>query len=447
MADFDLIVVGAGAGGVRAAQLAALKGAKVAICEEGRIGGAALARGAIAKKLLLDGVSLADAFAEAQAFGWTVGAPPFDWSRLVAAKNREIERLSGLYAEAMRAGKITLLSGQARLIDRRTVGVGEQTATAEKILIATGSRPFRPEIPGAEHAVTSDEALDLMRLPKHLTIIGGGYVGVEFAGIFSALGVKVTLLVRSDGILRGFDQDLREAMTQGMERNGVILRQRAIVAAIHREIRGFAVELEDSEKIPADLVLLATGRSPRTAGMNLETAGVSFNRKGAVIVDAAQQTSLAGVFAIGDVTDRASFAPVALAEAECFIESQFADNPKQMKYELIPTAIFGRPPLATVGLSEAKARAEHVSIDVYKTKFRPLRHAVSGRDQRVMIKLVVDHATDRALGCHMVGEGAPEIMQGFAVALNCGATKAQFDATLSIHPTNAEEFVNLRHHA
>jgi glutathione reductase (NADPH) len=331
------------------------------------------------------------------------------------------------------------------LIDGKTVGVGEQTATAEKILLATGSRPFKPEIPGAEHAVTSDEALDLMRLPRHLAIIGGGYVGVEFAGIFSALGVEVTLLVRSDGVLRSFDQDLREAMAQGMQRNGVTLRQRAVVAAIHREAKGFSVELEGGDKIPADLVMLATGRLPHTAGMNLETAGVSFNRKGAVIVDAAQQTSLPGVFAIGDITDRANFAPVALAEAECFVESQFADNPKQMKYELIPTAIFGRPPLATVGLSEAKARAQHVLIDVYKTRFRPLRHAVSGRDQRVMIKLVVDHATDRVLGCHMVGEGAPEIMQGFAVALNCGATKAQFDTTLSIHPTNAEEFVNLRH--
>jgi glutathione reductase (NADPH) len=445
MADFDLAVIGAGAGGVRAAQLATDAGARVAICEDGRIGGAELGRGSIAKKLLLDGVSLADAFADAPSFGWTVGSPPFDWGRLVAAKNREIERLSGLYAEAMRSTNISIFSGQARLIDGRTIGVGEQTLTAEKILLATGSYPLRPPIPGAEHAITSDEALDLMRLPKHMVIIGGGYIGVEFAGIFSALGVAVTLIVRSDGVLRGFDQDLREAMAQGMQRNGVNLLQRAVVAAIHREGRGFSIELTDGEKIPAELVLLATGRVPRTAGMNLEEAGVTFNRKGAVIVDASQQTSVAGVFAIGDVTDRANFAPVALAEAECFVESQFKGTPKQMKYDLVPTAIFGRPPLATVGLSEAKARASHVLIDVYKTRFRPLRHAVSGRDQRVMMKLVVDTATDRVLGCHMVGEGAPEIMQGFAVALNCGATKAQFDATLSIHPTNAEEFVNLRH--
>ncbi|BAE50470.1 glutathione-disulfide reductase [Paramagnetospirillum magneticum] len=442
--DYDLITLGAGSGGVRASRMAAAAGRKVAVVESSRVGGTCVMRGCVPKKLLVYGAKFAEDLTDSLGFGWSLEGADFDWARLVVAKNAELQRLEGVYLRLLKESGVTVVEGKGHLLDAHTVQVGLRVLTAETILVATGGRPALPDVPGIEHAVTSNEALDLMQLPEKVVIVGGGYIAVEFAGIFNALGVAVTLVLRGDTLLRGFDADIRATLAEEMTRKGVDLRTTTQVRAIRRHGHGYGVELSDGQTLDADLVMYATGRVPNTEGLGLEKAGVVLNSKGAVMVDGLSRTSVRNIWAVGDVTDRVNLTPVAIAEAMAFVRTAFSGQTTPMDYENIPSAVFSLPPVGTVGLTEAEATKRYGAVDVYLSRFKPMRNILAGREERSMMKLVVDRATDRVLGVHMVGADAPEIVQGFAVALKCGATKAQFDATVGIHPTAAEEFVTLR---
>ncbi len=441
--DFDLITLGAGSGGVRASRLAGGLGARVAIVEKGRVGGTCVMRGCIPKKLLVYGAHFAEDFEDARGYGWTLGPTTFDWSSLISAKNKELERLEGIYRRILRDNKVELIEGKGVLADAHTIEVDGKALTAERILIATGSKPTLPKIPGIEHAITSNEALDLMHMPRRVVIVGGGYVAVEFAGIFAALGVEVTIVIRAANLLRGFDEDICQSLAKAMEAKGVTIRRETVVRSIEKAPGGYSLVLSGREVMETDLVMYATGRHPNTSGLGLEDAGVRLNDRKAVAVDEWSRSSVPGIFAIGDCTDRMNLTPVAIAEAHAFVETEFKAHPVRMSYENVPSAVFSQPPIGTVGLNEAEARARG-PVDVYISRFKPLKHTLTGRDEGTMMKLVVDRASDRVLGCHMVGPDAPEIIQGLAVALKCGATKGQFDATVGIHPTAAEEFVTMR---
>ncbi len=442
--DFDLITLGAGSGGVRASRMAAQAGRKVAVVEESRLGGTCVMRGCVPKKLLVIGAKFAEELTDSLGFGWSMEGADFDWARLVSAKNEELQRLEGVYGRLLKDAGVTVVEGRGTLLNAHAVQVGLKVYTAETILVATGGRPSLPDVPGIEHAVTSNEALDLMQLPERVVIVGGGYIAVEFAGIFNALGVGVTQVLRGDTLLRGFDADIRATLAEEMIGKGVDLRTTTQVRAIQRRGHGYGVELSDGQTLEADLVMYATGRVPNTEGLGLERAGVVLNSKGAVMVDALSRTSVRNIWAVGDVTDRVNLTPVAINEAMAFVRTAFLGQATAMDYENIPSAVFSMPPVGTVGLTEAEAAKRYGAIDVYLSRFKPMRNILAGRDERSMMKLVVDRATDRVLGLHMVGADAPEIVQGFAVALKCGATKAQFDATVGIHPTAAEEFVTMR---
>ncbi|SEH62796.1 glutathione-disulfide reductase [Magnetospirillum fulvum] len=447
--DFDLITIGAGSGGVRASRLAAEAGRRVAVVEGSRVGGTCVMRGCVPKKLLVIGAGFASELADAEAFGWRIEGAEFDWARLVAAKNAELNRLETIYARVLREAGVTLVEGRGTLVDPHTIQVGERRLTAATILVATGGKPFLPTLPGIEHAITSNEALDLMQLPRRAVIVGGGYIAVEFAGIFNALGVEVTQILRGEAILRGFDPDLRAAQTEEMRALGVDIRPRTLVRAIERDRTGTRVLTADpegnpGETIETDLILYATGRRPNSAGLGLEAAGVEIDERGAIIVDAFSRTSVRHIWAVGDVTNRLNLTPAALAEAGAFVRTAFQGCPTAIDHQLVPTAVFGAPPLATVGLGEDEARRLYGSVDVYLSRFRPLRQGLTGREGRALVKLVVERDDDHVLGVHVIGPDAPEIIQGFAVALRCRATKAQFDATLGVHPTAAEELVTLR---
>ena len=442
--DFDLITLGAGSGGVRASRLAAQAGWRVAVVEESRVGGTCVMRGCVPKKLLVHGARFADDFTDAAGFGWSIGGLEFDWARLVAAKNAELNRLEGVYNALLRENGVTVIEGRGRLADAHTVVVDGKAHTAGTILIATGGRPALPDLPGIHYAVTSNEALDLMQLPERMVIVGGGYIAVEFAGIFNALGVKVTQILRGDTVLRGFDPDVRATLAAAMTGKGVDLRCKTVVHAIERSGRSYRLLLSDDQAMETDLILYATGRIPNTAGLGLEQAGIVLDAKGAVVVDAYSRTSVAHIWAVGDVTDRVNLTPVAIAEAAAFVRTAVHGIPTAMVYDNIPSAVFSQPPLATVGLGEDEARRRYGAIDVYLSRFKPMRNTLARRDERTMMKLIVERAGDRVVGVHMVGQDAPEILQGFAVALTCGATKAQFDATVGIHPTAAEELVTMR---
>ena len=441
--DFDLITIGAGSGGVRASRMAAGFGARVAIVEKSRVGGTCVLRGCVPKKLLVYGAHFAEDFEDARAYGWTPGEARFDWGALIAAKNKELERLEGVYERILRDNHVEVLTGQGTLVDPHTVEIDGRRVTAGKILLATGGWPSMPDIPGIEHVISSNEALDLPELPKRIVIVGGGYIAVEFAGIFNALGSEVTLLIRAGNILRGFDEDIREALADEMEGKGITIRRETMVRSIEKTEAGYSLRLTGEEEMAADLIMYATGREPNTAGIGLEAAGVKLDDRGAVIVDEWNRTSIESIFAIGDCTDRVNLTPVATAEGMAFAQTQFDGTPKRMSYDNIPSAVFSQPPVGTVGLTEEQARARG-EIDVYVTRFKPMKHTLTGRNERIMMKLIVDRESDRVLGCHMVGQEAPEIIQGLGVALTCGATKAQFDATIGIHPTAAEEFVTMR---
>ncbi|MBF0129936.1 MAG: glutathione-disulfide reductase, partial [Alphaproteobacteria bacterium] len=367
----------------------------------------------------------------------------FDWTTLVDAKNAELNRLEGVYQGILRDNKVTLVEGAGRIVDPHTVEVDGRTLTAEKILLATGGRAVLPRIPGIEHAITSDQALELRRLPRRIVIVGGGYIAVEFAGIFRALGSEVTEIIRADALLRGFDEDVRSMLGSEMEKKGVVIRRGSTVRSLEKKGDALLLALADGETLEADEVLYATGRAPNTRDIGLEEAGVALNDKGAVVVDEWNRSSVDSIFAVGDCTDRINLTPIAIAEGRAFTETNFNRNPIKVDYENVASAVFSLPPVATVGLTEARARARG-PVTIFLTRFKGMRHTLSGRDERTLMKLVVDKATDRVLGCHMVGADAPEIVQGLAIALKCGATKAQFDATVGIHPTAAEEFVTMR---
>jgi glutathione reductase (NADPH) len=442
--DFDLVTIGAGSGGVRASRIAANYGARVAVMEERYLGGTCVNVGCIPKKLLVYASEYSSALEEAAGFGWTIAPGRFDWTQLIANKNREINRLNGVYGEVLTSAGAEIVNGHATLIDAHTVAVGERRLRAEHILIATGSWPVVPPIEGAEHAITSNEAFFLKDLPGSVILVGGGYIATEFAGIFHGLGVKVAQLYRGDLFMRGFDDDLRVMLADEMHKRGVDLRFKADVIRIEKRGHRARATLSDGSVLDADLIMYATGRAPNTRGIGLEQAGVELDAAGAVVVDRYSRSSQRNIYAVGDCTNRAMLTPVAIAEGQAMAETVFNHKPTAVDYTLVPTAVFSQPPLGTVGLTESEARKRLEKIDIYKSRFRPLRHTISGRDERTFMKLVVERATNRVVGCHMVGADAGEIIQGLAVALQCKATKADFDATIAIHPTAAEEFVTMR---
>jgi len=443
---YDFFVIGAGSAGVRSSRLAAATGAKVAIAEELRVGGTCVLRGCVPKKLLVIGSHFADDFEDARAYGWSVeGEPNHDWAALIAAKNKELDRLHQVYLGVLDRNKVEVIGGRATVTGPNQVSIQGRTVTADKILIAVGGWPSLPAISGIEHAITSNEALELPERPGHIVIVGGGYIAVEFAGIFRSMGAKVTQLVRGDAVLRGFDSDVRATLQEEMTKKGVEIRTRQQVTAIARNADGgLDLTLGDGSHLACDQVLYATGRHPNTRGLGLEEVGVELTESGAVRVDAYSQSSVPSIYAIGDVTDRVQLTPVAIAEAHCLVDTLFNNRKRAMAYENIASAVFSQPPVATVGLTEEAAREKFTELDIYVTRFRSLRHTLTGRDEKTMMKLVVNREDQKVLGAHMVGTDAPEIIQGIAIAVNCGATKQDFDRTVGIHPTAAEEFVTLR---
>jgi glutathione reductase (NADPH) len=442
--DYDLFTIGAGSGGVRASRMSAGLGARVAVAEERDLGGTCVNVGCIPKKLFVYAAHFREDFEDAAGFGWSVGERGFDWSSLLRNKDAEIARLNGVYARLLDDAGVTRIAGHARVVDPHTVEVAGRRITAENLLIATGSWPSVPAVPGAEHAITSNEAFHLDRLPARAIIVGGGYIAVEFAGIFHGLGVDVVQLYRGPLFLRGFDDDVRSMLAQEMRKKRIDLRFDANVAKIEKRSDGVVATLEDGASLEADLILYATGRAPLTRDLGLEEAGVELDAAGAVVVDAWSRSSVDSIWAVGDATDRINLTPVAIAEATALARTLFGGEPTRPDHTDVPSAVFSQPAIGSVGLTEAAAREQYGDVDVYRSRFRPLKHTLSGRDEQTLMKLVVDRASDRVVGCHMVGPDAGEIIQGFAVALKCRATKAQFDATIGIHPTSAEEFVTLR---
>ncbi len=442
--DFDLFTLGAGSGGVAGSRRAASYGARVGIAEESRVGGTCVIRGCVPKKLLVYGAHFADEFADAAGFGWTLSPPEFDWATLIANKDREIDRLNGIYLKLLADSGVQLFEGRARLVDAHTVAIGEHKVTAERILVATGGHPVVPTVPGIEHVITSNQALHLDELPRRMVIVGGGYIAVEFAGIFANLGVEVTLVIRGENLLKGFDDDLRVCLAQEMQQRGIEIRTRTEIARIEKKEGGFDLTTAIGQTISTDLVMYATGRRPNTRGIGLEALGIEMNEVGAVAVDEWSETNVPGIYAVGDATDRLNLTPVAIAESRALAETLYNNNPMKFDPTGVPTAVFSMPTIGTVGLTETQARRRHKAIDIYRARFRPMKHTLSGREERTLMKLVVERATDKVLGCHMLGADAPEIIQGLAVALKCGATKRQFDQTVGIHPTAAEEFVTMR---
>jgi glutathione reductase (NADPH) len=442
--DFDLLTIGAGSGGVASSRRAGTYGARVAICEELRVGGTCVLRGCVPKKLLVYGAQFADAFADAEGFGWTVPPADFDWPKLIAAKDKEISRLSQIYINMLKNSSVEMINGHAALADAHTIRVAGRNYTAENILIATGSWPETPDIPGIEHVISSNEALDLEKLPRRIVIVGGGYIAVEFAGIFSGFGSEVVELIRRPELLYGFDDDIRVALGEEMRLRGVDIRGRTQVVQIDKTASGYLVTTTAGNIIETDLVMYATGRRPNTKNMGLAEVGVRINEAGAVIVDEWQRSSVPNIYAIGDVTDRINLTPVAIAEGRAIAETLYNDNPTKMDHANVPSAVFSQPPIGAVGLNEEQARQEYSEVDVYVARFKPMKNTLSGRQERTLMKLVVDARSDRVLGCHMLGPDAPEIVQGLAIAIKSGGTKKMFDQTVGIHPSAAEEFVTMR---
>lgn len=449
--DYDLFVLGAGSGGVRASRISASYGAKVAVAESMFLGGTCVNVGCVPKKLFVYGSHFHEDFADAKNYGWQVEAGTFDWPVLRDNKTREIERLNGIYANLLDGAGVDLFEGHAQLVDANTIKIGDKTVTAKYILVATGGWPVVPDIPGKEHIITSNEAFYLPEFPKEITIVGGGYIAVEFAGIFAGLGAKTTLVYRGSMFLRGFDDSIRSFVKEEIEKKGIDLRFETNVTAIEK-ITGdddavrYQLDLTTGEQIQTDLVLYATGRKPKTANLGLEQAGVALGDNGQVLIDDYYQTNVDNIFAIGDVTDRIQLTPVAIEEGMCIANNLFTDNPKKhLDYRNIATAVFCQPNIGTVGLTEAEALVDHEGdLDIFESRFKPMKHTISGRDEGTFLKMIVRRSDDVVLGIHMVGPDSGEIIQGLAVAMVAGATKAQFDATVGIHPTAAEEFVTLR---
>jgi glutathione reductase (NADPH) len=441
--DFDLFVIGGGSAGVRCGRIAAGHGARVAVAEERFWGGTCVNVGCVPKKLLVQAGEYGGWADDAAGFGWTIKKAPHDWAKLIAAKDKEIGRLNAIYRRLLDNAKAAIFDARAVFVDPHTLDVGGQRITAERIVIATGGHPARVPFPGSEHAIISDAAFYLPTMPRRVAVLGSGYIAVEFAGIFAALGAQVDLIYRQPLPVRGFDHDLREGLAEALLAQGITLHPGCTPRAIVMDGAIAQLSLSDGTTITTDLVFSALGRSPATVGLGLDKAGVATNAAGAVTVDAHLRTTQHHIYAIGDVTDRLNLTPVATAEGHALADSLFGKHPRSISLQNVPTAVFSTPPLATVGLTEEQAAA-HGPVDVYVSKFTPMRHTLSGRARGSVMKLVVDQPTQRVLGAHMLGEDAPEIMQGLAIALVMGATKADFDRTIGIHPTAAEEFVTMR---
>ena len=441
--DFDLFVIGGGSGGVRCARIAATHGARVGIAEQRFWGGTCVNVGCVPKKLMVMAAEYGMNAQDAPAFGWDIVKGGHDWGRLLAAKDTEISRLNGIYRQLLEQAGVKLFDARARLLDPHTIALGDERVTAERIVIATGGHPARADCPGSEHAIVSDDVFFLETFPKRVAIIGGGYIALEFAGVFAGLGAETHLIYRQPLPLRGFDGDIRIACAEALERNGIRLYPDTVLKSITAGEQGKAATLSDLTVLNVDLVFSALGRLPSTAGLGLAEAGVKTGRRGEIPVDDMLTTSVPHIHAIGDVTDRLNLTPVATAEGHALADSLFGGTPRRISLENVPTAVFCIPPIATVGLTEAEAERRGPAR-VFITRFTPLRHTLTGRPRRTLMKLVVDARTDKVLGAHMLGEDAPEIMQAIAVAIAAGATKADFDRTIGIHPTAAEEFVTLR---
>lgn len=449
--DYDLFVIGAGSGGVRASRISAAYGARVAVAESMFLGGTCVNVGCVPKKLFVYGSHFSEEFEDASAYGWQVDQESFDWATLRDNKTKEIERLNGIYRNLLEGAGVTLFEAHATLIDAHTLQVGEQTITSKYILIATGGWPVVPEFPGSEHAITSNEAFYLPKFPTSVVIVGGGYIAVEFAGIFAGLGARTTLVYRGDLFLRGFDDSVREFVKEEVQKKHINLMFNSNVTQIQKQTaangqNSFELTMADGTQLSSDLVLYATGRKPKTAGLGLEQVGVALGANGEVLVNDDYQTSVDNIYAIGDVTDRIQLTPVAIEEGMCIANNLFTDNPKKhLDYQNIATAVFCQPNIGTVGLTEAEAVTQYAGdLDIFESDFKPMKHTLSGRDERTYLKMIVRRSDDVVLGIHMVGPDAGEITQGLAIALVAGATKAHFDATVGIHPTAAEEFVTMR---
>lgn len=441
--DYDLVVVGAGSGGVRAARMSAAYGAKVAIIEEYRVGGTCVIRGCVPKKLYVYASQFSDEFEHAAGFGWQVAPAKFDWPTLRRNKDTEINRLNAIYTRNLEASGVEIIEGRARLTGPNEVSVAGRRISAGHILIAVGATPHLPQIPGIENAITSNEAFDLEVLPDAITIVGGGYIAVEFAGIFNGLGVKTELVYRGDKILRGFDNDLREHLSTAMQDRGVSLRLNSNIASIAKQGQGYELSFEDGQTTSTGLVMYATGRVPYTRDLGLDELGVNLGDKGEVVVDAFSKSSVASIYAVGDVTERAALTPVAIREGAAFAETVFNNNPQSVDHSIIPTAVFSLPEIGTVGMTEDEARQKH-DVLIYKARFRPMKNTLSGSSEQMLMKLIVDKPSDKVLGLHIIGPSAGEMIQAFGIAVTMGATKAQFDATIAVHPTAAEEMVTFK---
>ncbi|MEL0092999.1 MAG: glutathione-disulfide reductase [Pseudomonadales bacterium] len=443
--DFDLFVLGVGSGGVRAARMSAGYGARVATAEAVHMGGTCVNVGCIPKKLYVYGAHYAADFEDARAYGWDAPIPDIDWATLKRNKDVEIKRLNGIYGGLLDQAGVTHFDGRAVLVDAHTVAIGEKRVTAEKILVATGSKPFVQDIPGKEYLSTSDDAFALETLPRRVLVLGGGYIAVEFAGIFAGLGVETTLAYRGPKLLRGFDEDIRDMMDAAVQHQGIKLALNTTLNSVQRVASGaLSAEFADGSKTEFDFILAATGRTPNSADLGLEALGVAMADNGAIIVDQDYRTSVPHIYALGDVIDRFQLTPVAIKEAMVFAANAFAGGKQSMNYDLIATAVFCQPNVGVVGLTEKEAQDAGHKTQIFRSKFRPLKHTLTGRNEQSLMKLVVDAESDRVLGIHMIGAEAGEIIQGFAAAMTAGVTKAQLDQTVGIHPTAAEEFVTMR---
>ena len=442
--DYDLFTIGAGSGGVRASRVSAGFGARVAIAEERDLGGTCVNVGCIPKKLLVYASHYTEDFEDARAYGWTIDKSSFDWATLIRNKDREIARLNEVYRKLLDQAGVRRIEGRARVVDQNTVAVGDRTFSAENILIATGGWPSVPEIPGIEHAITSNEAFHLKELPRRVIVVGGGYIAVEFASIFHGLGAETTELYRGPLFLRGFDDDVRQVLAEEMRKKEIDLRFDLNIERIEKADDHLVATLSDGSKLQTDQIMYATGRLPATSDLGLEKAGVELNQKGAIVVDEYSRSTVANIWAIGDVTDRINLTPVAIHEGMALAETLFNDRPTQPDHENVASAVFSQPQIGAVGLNETRARERYPELDIFRTRFKPLKHTLTGQDETTMMKLIVDRASGRVVGAHMVGPESGEIIQGIAIAIKCRATKADFDATIGIHPTSAEEFVTMR---
>jgi glutathione reductase (NADPH) len=445
--DYDLFVIGAGSGGVRAGRIAAGYGAKVAIAEEDRVGGTCVIRGCVPKKLLVYASRFADDFEDARGFGWSVPEPTFDWATLIAAKDKELARLEAAYRSALGNAGVEVIAERATVVGPNAIRLTKsgRTVTAGKILIATGGMPWLAEQrPGLEHVITSNEAFNLPRLPQSIIVAGGGYIAMEFAGIFSRLGVKTTIIYRGDKILRGFDEDLRDRLTEAYTKQGIRIVCGHIFTHIEKTTAGLVGHLSGGGTLEAEQIMFAVGRTPNTAGLGLDKVGVELGWNGHVVVNEYSKSSVDSIFAVGDVTDRVALTPVAIREGHAFADTEFGENPRMIEHTLIPTAVFSTPEVASIGLPEHLARERCTKLDIFKASFRPMKATLGGREERMFMKLIVDGESNKVVGCHVLGEDAAEIIQMAAIALRLGATKADFDNTMALHPTSAEELVTMR---